>query len=88
MRGFIPSTSAAGRALQQMLVARPDIRSLIGFAEEEVLNEVFRALEAGVIWCTALGDVARDHMSAAAQSELAMQAFKRTGNFTGKEQTP
>jgi len=82
MSGFIPSSHSAGRALQQMLVSRPDIRALIGPAEEAALADVFAALERAVIWSETLSKIARDYMGAAAQSELAHQAFIRSGNIT------
>lgn len=77
--GFIPSSHSVGREVQQMLLARPDIRALIGPAEEATLAEVFAALERAVIWNEALSKILHGDPDAAG---VATQAFIRSGNIT------
>jgi len=80
-KGFIEASSPTGRDLQIMLRGRPDIRRLMGFAEEKVMEDVFRRLEGARIMANALADIARGHLSIRQQTDLAMNALAECGRL-------
>lgn len=80
-KGFVEASSPIGRDLQLLLRARADIRRLFGPAEEKVFEQIFRTLEAARVMSNGMADIARGHLSASKQTDLALDTLAECGRI-------